>query len=55
VGAGAMTASGSVITSDVPENALAVARARQVNKTGFATKLFEMLKFKKASQQKETQ
>jgi bifunctional UDP-N-acetylglucosamine pyrophosphorylase / glucosamine-1-phosphate N-acetyltransferase len=55
VGAGAMTASGSVITSDVPENALAVARARQVNKTGFATKLFEILKFKKASQQKETQ
>ncbi len=55
VGAGAMTASGSVITQDVPENAMAVARARQVNKQGLATKLFEMLKLKKTSQRKETQ
>jgi bifunctional UDP-N-acetylglucosamine pyrophosphorylase/glucosamine-1-phosphate N-acetyltransferase len=48
-----MTASGSVITQDVPENALAVARARQVNKTDFVARLFEKLHFKKASQQKE--
>ncbi len=54
IGAGAMTASGSVITQDVPDNAMAVARARQVNKQGFATKLFDMLNFRKASQQKET-
>ena len=32
VGDGAQTAAGSVITDDVPENALAIARARQVNK-----------------------
>ena len=32
VGAGAYTASGSVITEDVPESALAIARGRQVNK-----------------------
>lgn len=55
VGAGAMTASGSVITQDVPDSAMAVARARQVNKQGFATRLFEILHFRKESQQKETQ
>jgi bifunctional UDP-N-acetylglucosamine pyrophosphorylase/glucosamine-1-phosphate N-acetyltransferase len=33
LGDGAMTAAGSVITDDVPENALAIARARQVNKS----------------------
>jgi bifunctional UDP-N-acetylglucosamine pyrophosphorylase/glucosamine-1-phosphate N-acetyltransferase len=33
LGDNAMTAAGSVITDDVPENALAIARARQVNKT----------------------
>ena len=42
-----MTASGSVITSDVPGGALAVARARQEIKPGMARKLFEMLKSKK--------
>lgn len=46
VGDEAMTASGSVITRDVPEAALAVARAVQVNKPGLARKLFEMLKSK---------
>ena len=34
VGAGAYTAAGSVITEDVPPGALAIARARQVNKKG---------------------
>lgn len=47
VGDEAMTASGSVINKDVPEGALAVARAPQENKPGFARKLFEMLKKKK--------
>ncbi|SLN33627.1 Bifunctional protein GlmU [Roseovarius litorisediminis] len=47
-----MTASGSVITSDVPEGALALARARQENKPGLARKLFEMLKSKKAKRDK---
>lgn len=48
----AMTASGSVITSDVPEGALAVARGRQENKPGMARKLFEMLKSKKKKREK---
>ena len=47
VGDQAMTASGSVINKDVPEGALAVARAAQENKPGFAVKLFEMLRKKK--------
>ena len=32
---GAFTAAGSTITDEVPENALAIARAKQVNKTGW--------------------
>jgi bifunctional UDP-N-acetylglucosamine pyrophosphorylase/glucosamine-1-phosphate N-acetyltransferase len=36
VGAGAYTAAGSVITEDVPADALAIARARQVLKEGWA-------------------
>lgn len=36
---GAFTAAGSVITKDVPEQALAIARAKQVNKEGYAKKL----------------
>lgn len=37
IGDGAMTASGSVITRDVPADALAVARGQQVEKAGWAT------------------
>ncbi len=44
VGAEAMTGSGSVITRDVPDGALAVARARQDNKPGFARKLMARLR-----------
>jgi len=36
VGEGAMIAAGSVITKDVPPRALAIARARQINKEGWA-------------------
>ena len=50
VGEEAMTGSGSVITSDVEDGALAIARAPQVEKPGMARKLFEMLKAKKARQ-----
>ncbi|WP_299549823.1 bifunctional UDP-N-acetylglucosamine diphosphorylase/glucosamine-1-phosphate N-acetyltransferase GlmU [uncultured Tateyamaria sp.] len=50
VGDDAMTGSGSVITSDVEEGALAIARAPQVEKPGMARKLFEILKAKKARQ-----
>lgn len=49
VGAGANTGSGSVITQDVPEGALAIGRARQATKPGLATRLREMLKQKKAA------
>jgi bifunctional UDP-N-acetylglucosamine pyrophosphorylase/glucosamine-1-phosphate N-acetyltransferase len=38
VGEGAWTAAGSVITKDVPPGALAVARARQENKEGYAAR-----------------
>jgi bifunctional UDP-N-acetylglucosamine pyrophosphorylase/glucosamine-1-phosphate N-acetyltransferase len=38
VGDGAWTAAGSVITKDVPSDALAVARARQENKEGYAAR-----------------
>jgi bifunctional UDP-N-acetylglucosamine pyrophosphorylase / glucosamine-1-phosphate N-acetyltransferase len=49
VGDGAMTASGSVITEDVPAGALALARARQEVKPGFATRFFAMLRAAKAA------
>ena len=49
VGDGAMTGSGSVITADVPAEAVALGRARQINKAGLATKLFERLKAIKAA------
>lgn len=52
VGDGALTGSGSTITEDVPPGAVALGRAKQVTKPGLATKLFEMLRAKKAAQQK---
>ena len=52
VGRDAMTGSGSVITEDVPDGALGLGRARQETKLGFATKLFSMLRSKKAKQSK---
>jgi bifunctional UDP-N-acetylglucosamine pyrophosphorylase/glucosamine-1-phosphate N-acetyltransferase len=44
VGDGAMTGSGSVITRDVEAGALAVARARQETRPGFATRLLARLR-----------
>jgi bifunctional UDP-N-acetylglucosamine pyrophosphorylase/glucosamine-1-phosphate N-acetyltransferase len=52
IGDEAMTASGSVITHDVAEGALGIARARQENKPGMARKLFDVLKKKKALKDK---
>ena len=48
VGAGAMTASGSVITQDVPDGDLAVGRARQTNKTGLGARLMGKLRAMKS-------
>jgi bifunctional UDP-N-acetylglucosamine pyrophosphorylase / glucosamine-1-phosphate N-acetyltransferase len=52
VGDGAFTASGSVITDDVPAEAVAIGRSRQVTKTGLATRMFEKLKAMKAEKAK---
>ncbi len=49
IGADAMTGSGSTITEDVPDGALAIGRARQVNKPGLATRLMAALRTKKES------
>ena len=52
LGNGAMTGSGSVITSDVEADALAIARAPQVEKPGRARKLMDLLRARKARQQR---
>ncbi|MFC3527347.1 bifunctional UDP-N-acetylglucosamine diphosphorylase/glucosamine-1-phosphate N-acetyltransferase GlmU [Paracoccus mangrovi] len=49
VGARAMTGSGSVITVDVPDDALALGRAKQVTKPGLATRLMQALRQKKGN------
>ena len=54
VGAGAMTASGSTITGDVPDDALAFARARQEVKPGLAKRLMEALRVEKAARKEQS-
>lgn len=44
VGARAMTGSGSVITEDVPDEALGLGRARQVTKPGLAARIMQALR-----------
>jgi bifunctional UDP-N-acetylglucosamine pyrophosphorylase/glucosamine-1-phosphate N-acetyltransferase len=51
VGQDAMTASGSVITQNVPAGDLAIARSKQDNKSGFALKLMKILRALKAAKQ----
>jgi bifunctional UDP-N-acetylglucosamine pyrophosphorylase/glucosamine-1-phosphate N-acetyltransferase len=51
LGNGAYVASGSVITKDVPADALALGRARQENKPGYAPKLRERALARKAAKQ----
>src|SRR5206468_10573703 len=46
IGDGAYVATGSVITSDVPADALTIARGRQVDKPGRASELRERLRGK---------
>ena len=53
IGAGAYTAAGSTITQDVPASALGIARAKQVNKEGWAAeKLAPYLEKQKEKQKK---
>jgi bifunctional UDP-N-acetylglucosamine pyrophosphorylase/glucosamine-1-phosphate N-acetyltransferase len=52
VGNEAMTATGAVITKNVEDGALAIARTPQENKPGRARKLFDMLRAKKAKRDK---
>lgn len=51
VGKGAYVVAGSTITQAVPENDLAIARARQENKAGYAEKIRARAKAKKQRQQ----
>jgi bifunctional UDP-N-acetylglucosamine pyrophosphorylase/glucosamine-1-phosphate N-acetyltransferase len=44
LGRESMTATGTIVTHDVPDGDLAVGRVRQENKTGFARRMFEKLK-----------
>ncbi|MDQ2066685.1 bifunctional UDP-N-acetylglucosamine diphosphorylase/glucosamine-1-phosphate N-acetyltransferase GlmU [Xinfangfangia sp. CPCC 101601] len=52
IGNAAMTGSGSVITQDVPAEALALGRAPQVTKPGLATRLMDKLRAIKAAKAK---
>jgi bifunctional UDP-N-acetylglucosamine pyrophosphorylase/glucosamine-1-phosphate N-acetyltransferase len=51
LGDGSYTASGSVITDDVPADAVAFGRARQENKPGYAPKLKDKALARKAAKQ----
>ncbi|EYD71282.1 bifunctional UDP-N-acetylglucosamine diphosphorylase/glucosamine-1-phosphate N-acetyltransferase GlmU [Limimaricola hongkongensis] len=52
LGDGAMTATGTVVTHNVPAGDMAVGRARQANKPGFATRFFDKLRAAKAAKSK---
>jgi bifunctional UDP-N-acetylglucosamine pyrophosphorylase/glucosamine-1-phosphate N-acetyltransferase len=49
----AMTATATTVTKDVPDGALAIGRAEQMNKPGMARKLMDMLRAKKAKRMKD--
>ncbi|MGR3625831.1 MAG: bifunctional UDP-N-acetylglucosamine diphosphorylase/glucosamine-1-phosphate N-acetyltransferase GlmU [Limimaricola sp.] len=52
LGDGAMTATGTVVTHNVPAGDMAIGRAKQANKPGFATRLFDKLRAAKAAKSK---
>lgn len=52
VGAGAMTATGAVVTRDIPDGAMGIGRAKIDIKEGFATRLFDKLRAAKAAKTK---
>jgi bifunctional UDP-N-acetylglucosamine pyrophosphorylase/glucosamine-1-phosphate N-acetyltransferase len=47
IGKGAYVATGTTVTKDVPDDALAIARVKQENKEGYASRLKNRLKAKK--------
>ncbi|MDD9716137.1 bifunctional UDP-N-acetylglucosamine diphosphorylase/glucosamine-1-phosphate N-acetyltransferase GlmU [Dinoroseobacter sp. PD6] len=49
VGDEAMTATGTVVTQDIPDGAMAVGRTRQENKPGFARRFMTMLRARKSA------
>ncbi|QIE57775.1 bifunctional UDP-N-acetylglucosamine diphosphorylase/glucosamine-1-phosphate N-acetyltransferase GlmU [Pikeienuella piscinae] len=53
VGVGAYVASGTVLVADVPDDALAIARARQEHKLGFVARFRTKLQARKAAGAKE--
>jgi bifunctional UDP-N-acetylglucosamine pyrophosphorylase/glucosamine-1-phosphate N-acetyltransferase len=53
VGKGAYVGTGTTLTMDVPEDALAISRVRQVNKLGYAPRLKARLKALKEAEQKK--
>ncbi|WP_420858558.1 bifunctional UDP-N-acetylglucosamine diphosphorylase/glucosamine-1-phosphate N-acetyltransferase GlmU [Marivivens marinus] len=53
MGDDSMSATGTVVTTDVPEGAMAISRAKQENKPGLAKRLFDKLRARKAAQQKK--
>ncbi|MCP1167518.1 bifunctional UDP-N-acetylglucosamine diphosphorylase/glucosamine-1-phosphate N-acetyltransferase GlmU [Limimaricola litoreus] len=53
LGDGAMTATGTVVTHNVPAGDMAVGRAKQTNKPGFATRFFDKLRAAKAAKTKD--
>lgn len=53
IGKGAMTGSGSVITDSIPEDALAVSRAKQSNKDGWAARFRRAMSIKKNKAKKD--
>jgi len=52
VGDEAMTATGTIVTRDVPDGDMAIGRHRQENKTGLARRLFQKLRAAKAAAKK---
>lgn len=53
IGKGAMTASGTVVTENVPDDSLALGRARQVVKDGWAARFRKTMQAKKDKQKKD--
>jgi len=53
VGDRALTGSGSVITQDIPADALSIARAKQVNKPGLGKRLMDSLRARKSAKKEQ--